>query len=84
VRGEADANASSRQTRGVERAAHVVGGMRVAQFLAQHDSGAFVSFGREGKHAAGLEHPGGGAGVAIPSPSLPFSRGGRRLRLATE
>jgi predicted ArsR family transcriptional regulator len=39
----------------------VLGRVRVAQFLAQHDSAAAVSLGREGEQAARLEHPGGRA-----------------------
>ena len=38
-----------RQARGFKRGAHVVGRMRVAQFLAQQDPAAVVSLGREGK-----------------------------------
>src|ERR1700693_959505 len=39
--------------------------MRVAQFPAQHDPGALVSLGREGKKPAGLEHPGGRAAYRL-------------------
>src|SRR5947207_10370007 len=37
------------------------GRMRVAQLVPEYDPAAFVSLGREGKQATGLEHPGGRA-----------------------
>jgi hypothetical protein len=53
--------AEHRQLRGLKGGAHVSGGMRVAQLLAEHDVGAFVSLGREREEAAGLEHARGRA-----------------------